>query len=124
MRSSLLGILLLFFGGVSQGQISEQQAKAIAEVATRTAAKYSESHLLRAHRREDIEDNLFRFQRKPKGQIEKAAYFYELSDEGYYVLSPSEAVYVDAADGHVVRLIAISTRSGEAYCFPDLRVPL
>lgn len=115
MRNSLLVFLLLFCGGLCQAQVDEQRAKTIAETATRTAANYSVSHLLRAHRREDLEDDLFRFQRKLKGQIEKAAYFYELSDEGYFVISPDEAVYVQSEDGHLVRLVAVSTRSGEAY---------
>lgn len=71
--------------------------------------------MLRVHRREDLEDDLFRFQVKVLGKIAKAAYFYEVSNEGYFVLSPSEAVYVNSEDGHVVRLVAVSTRSGEAY---------
>ena len=109
-------MLTLLVGGlVCQAQVSADRAKGIAEAATRRAASYSESYLLRAHRQETLEDDLFRFQRKPKRQIEKAAYFYEVSDEGYFVLSPSEAVYVDAADGHMVRLVAVSTKSGEAY---------
>ena len=115
MRNSLLGLLLLFCGGVCQGQVDEQRAKAIAETATRTAANYSQSHLLRAHRREDIEDDLFRFQIKVQGKIAKAAYFYEVSGEGHFVVSPSEAVFVTSEDGHLIRIVAVSTKSGEAY---------
>jgi hypothetical protein len=115
MRNSLLGALLLFCAVVCQGQVDEQQAKATAEKATRVSIKYPKSELLRAHRREDLEDDLFRFQVKPQGKIAKAAYFYEVSSEGYFVLSPSEAVYVNSEDGHMVRLVAVSTISGEAY---------
>lgn len=115
MRNSLLGVLLLFCGSVCQGQVDEQHAKATAETATRVSIKYPKSELLRAHRREDLEDDLFRFQIKLQGKIAKAAYFYEVSSEGYFVLSPSEAVYVNSEDGHIVRLVAVSTRSGEAY---------
>lgn len=105
----------MFCGSVCQGQVNEQQAKTTAETATRVDGNYPESKLLRAHRREDLEDDLFRFQIKPQGKIIKAAYFFEVSSEGYFVLSPSEAVYVDSEDGHVVQLVAVSTRSGQAY---------
>jgi len=115
MRNSLLAVLLLFCGSVCQGQVSEQQAKATAETATRIDGDYPESKLFRVHRREDLEDDLFRFQIKPQGKIIKAAYFFEVSSEGYFVLSPSEAVYVDSEGGHLVQLVAVSTRSGQAY---------
>jgi hypothetical protein len=116
MRNSFLVVLLLLCTGVvCQGQINERQAKAKAETATRVGANYPESHLLRAHRREDLEDDLFRVQTKPRGKIAKAAYFYEVSGEGYFVLSPDEALYVDSADGHLVRLVAVSASTGEAY---------
>jgi hypothetical protein len=114
-RNLLIGVALVFFVGVCQGQVDEQRAKEIAETATRVASSYPAAKLLRAHRREDLEDDLFRFQTKFPGRIAKAAYFFVISGEGYFVLSPSEVVYVDSEDGHVVHLVAVSTKSGEAY---------
>ena len=91
MRCSfLILVLLLLTGVVCQGQVSEQQAKEKAATATRREENYPESHLLRAHRREDLEDDLFRAQIKVLGRIAKAAYFYELTNEGSFVLSPDE----------------------------------
>lgn len=116
MRGLSLAILLLFgILPVCQAQVSDQRAQVIAKDATRAGANYPESKLLRAHRREDLEDDLFRFQIKPQGRIEKAAYFFEISGEGYFVLSPNEAVYIDSADGHLVRLVAVSAKTGQAY---------
>ena len=105
----------MFCGGACHGQISEQQAKATAEKATRVGDHFPDSTLIRVHRREDLEDDLFGFQTKTKGKIAKAAYFFEVSTEGAFVLSPNEAVYIISEDGHLLRLVAISARSGEAY---------
>ena len=113
--SCLILVLLLLTGVVCQGQVSEQQAKEKAATATRREENYPESHLLRAHRREDLEDDLFRAQIKVLGRIAKAAYFYELTNEGSFVLSPDEAVDVVSEDGHFRSLVAVSTRTGEAY---------
>lgn len=74
MQVSFL-ILLLLTGVVCNGQISELQAKEKAAAATRVEENYPESYLLRAHRREDLEDNLFHAQIKVLGRIAKAAYF-------------------------------------------------
>jgi hypothetical protein len=32
-----------------------------------------------------------------------------------FIVSPSEAVFVTSEDGHVVRIVAVSTKSGESY---------
>lgn len=116
MRCSfLILVLLLLTGVVCKGQISELQAKEKAATATRVEENYPESHLLRAHRREDLEDDLFGAQIHVLGRIAKAAYFYEVSGEGYFVLSPDEALNVVSSNGRQVQLVAVSTRTGEAY---------
>lgn len=96
-------------------QVTEQESKVTAEKAARAAADYAESKPLRSIRREDLEDELFRAQVKVRGRIGKAAYFYQISGEGYFVLSPDEAVYVDSTDGHLSQLVAVSAKTGRAY---------
>lgn len=114
-RVFLVIIFLANSGFVCYAQVSDETAKTIAMAATRRASKLSESELLRAHRREDLEDELFEAQLKIKGKIAKAAYFYEVTREGSYVLSPEEFIKVSSADGHFLRLVAVSTTTGQTY---------
>lgn len=116
MKGLYLTIWVLFcFPPICSAQVDDSRAKVIAETETRLKAGYSQSKLLRARRREDLEDELFGFQVKLSGTIEKAAYFFEVSGNGYFVVSPNEAVYVDSADGKSVKLMAVSVKTGEAY---------
>ncbi|MDX6612311.1 MAG: hypothetical protein QOD75_1497 [Blastocatellia bacterium] len=108
--------LLIFYVAVAtNGQVSDQQAKSIAEEATRLATDHGKTWPLRLLRREDLEDDLFRFQLTINGKLQKAAYFYEITNEGYFVLSPNERIHVSSEDGHFVKLVAVSVATGEPY---------
>lgn len=115
--SILAWLLILFFYSpkLCSANIGELQAKLLAEETTRTKLGFDNSHPLRAHRREDLEDNLFAFQIKTVGKIAKAAYFFEMSETGYFVLSPEEAIRVTSNDGELKWLVAISTITGQSY---------
>jgi hypothetical protein len=116
MKNLSLAILLLFCTvSVCRTQVSAERAQAIAATATRAEANDPESTPLRVHRREDLEDDLFRPQIKSVGRIAKAAYFYEVSNEGSFVLSPNEAVDVISDHGRQIRLVAVSTMTGQTY---------
>jgi hypothetical protein len=81
-----------------------------------------ESHLLRPTRREDWEDHLFALQVKVFAQIAKAAYIFEVTETGHFVLSPEEAVYVVSSDGYFRSVVAVSRQTGETfelYGLPD-----
>ena len=52
---------------------------------------------------------------KVKGEIAKAAYFFEVTETGYLVLSPDEAVYVSATDGKRSWVVAVPKKVGSAY---------
>jgi hypothetical protein len=118
MRQTKLLLLIWFLccaPSVCRAQVGELQAKAIAEAATRAALNFPDSKLLRAERREDLEDDLFAFQVKVIGKIAKAAYFYEISEQGYFVLAPDRAIYAQSTGFRLNRLVAVSTKTGQAY---------
>lgn len=114
-RLALPTLITLCFAVTCQAQVTDQQAQLIAASVTRSESGYPESKPLRTLRRQDLEDGLFRSQIKQVGKIQKAAYFYEVSTDGYFVLSPNEAIYVDSADGHLIWLVAVSVATGEPY---------
>jgi hypothetical protein len=116
MRNAYSATLLLLCATIlAQGQVTDEQAKLVAEAAVRAAAGDPSSKLLRAHRREDLEDDLFRFQTQIEGRIQKAAYFYEVSGNGYFVISPTEALIVTSSNGRQFQLVAVSVSTGQAY---------
>lgn len=98
-----------------KAQVNEVQAKVMAADAVKSALKFNESKLLRVHRREDLEDDLFGLQIKIIGKIAKAAFFYEVSENGYFVVSSENAVSVNSVDGSLKWLVAISTKTGQPY---------
>lgn len=111
-------LIVLFAQGVSplcNAQVDELQAKSLADAAARKQLNLSESKLLRVHRREDLEDDLFYHQRKIRGKIAKAAYFYEITENGEFVISPDEAITVTTQDGVRKWLVAISVKDGQSY---------
>jgi hypothetical protein len=119
---TVLCALPFLTAGFAKAEMNELQAKAAATDLVRKKMGFEVSHQLRATRREDWEDDLFRLQVKIKGQIAKAAYFFEITENGYFVLSPDEAVYVNSADGERVWAVAVAMKEGLAYGlygFPD-----
>jgi hypothetical protein len=112
-----LGILcfLLLPLRVARAEVNEIGARGAAIDFVRTEMGFSSSHQLRATRREDWEDDLFRLQVKIKGQIAKAAYFFMITEEGYFVLSPDEAVLVNSTDGKRLWTVAVAVKDGAPY---------
>jgi hypothetical protein len=109
-------------GWLAKAEMSELRAKGAATELVRKKMGFEASHQLRAIRREDWEDELFRLQVKVRGQIAKAAYFFEIAESGYFVLSPDEAVYVNSADGERIWTVAVPVKDEPAYGlygFPD-----
>lgn len=112
----------LLTAGFSRAEINESRAQTAAMDLVRKKMGLEPSHQLRATRKEDWEDDLFRLQVKIKGKIAKAAYFYEVTENGYFVLSPDEAVYVNSADGERIWTVAVPVRDEPPYGlygFPD-----
>jgi hypothetical protein len=119
---TVLCTLPFLTGGVAKAQVNELRAKTAATDLVRKKIGLEASHPLRATRREDWEDELFRLQVKVRGQIAKAAYFFEITESGYFVLSPDEAVYVNSVDGERIWTVAVSMKDEPAYGlygFPD-----
>ena len=81
---------------VANAQTTESEARLVDAQAVRDSMNFESSHHLRVTRREDWEDILFGLQLSIKGQIAKAAYFFEVTETGYFILSPDEAVYVSS----------------------------
>lgn len=119
---TVLYAFLFLAGGLAKAEMSEVRAKAAATDLVRKRMGLDSSHQLRATRREDWEDDLFRLQAKIKGQIAKAAYFFEITESGYFVLSPDDAVYVTTNDGKHLWTVAVPVKGELAYGlygFPD-----
>ena len=114
---SILCLLLFvtFYPVICYGDIGELQAKLIAETTTKETFTHNKSLPLRVHRREDLEDNVFSFQRKIIGKIAKAVYIFEVTNVGHFVISPEDSIYVGSSDGQQKWLVAISINSGQPY---------
>lgn len=108
-------VFTLCVSSFCRAQIGEPQAKALAETEVRRYLTLPDSTPLRLHRREDLEDDLFGFQIKILGKIARAAYFYEVTDSGFYVVTPNEAIALTSSDGYRKWLIAVSTKTGQTY---------
>jgi hypothetical protein len=76
---------------------------------------YPKDRFLRATRREDFEDDLFAAQVKIRGQIHKAAMFFEVTETGYEVRSPDEALFHSGADGVGRWYVAVDPSSGSGF---------
>lgn len=101
--------------GLVNAQIDELRAKVEATELVRKTIGADASHQFRATRREDWEDTLFHLQIKIKGRIAKAAYFFEVTESGYFVLSPKESVHVSTVDGERFWVVAVATSAGSVY---------
>lgn len=106
-------MLLLAKQSSLAAQSDEIGARATAMELVRKAEGFEASHPLRATRREDWEDDLFGLQVRVQGRIAKAAFFFEVTQTGYFVLSPNEAVYVGSDDGIRIWIVAVASQSGE-----------
>jgi hypothetical protein len=115
LHLTFLCAVMVLTRGVATAEMSELRAKAAAVDLVRMKMGFDSSHQLRATRREDWEDDLFRLQVKIKGQIAKAAYFFEVTESGYFVLSPEEAVYVSTADGERLWTVAVPLKGDASY---------
>jgi len=119
MRSlQLVWILLLVIvlSSIASGSdIDDGQARERSKAAVRTAMKLSPSYFLKAVRSEDLEDELFSFQVKIKGKIAKYAYFYEVAESGYEIVSPDEVIVHSSVDGVRKWYIAVSRQAGTVY---------
>lgn len=91
---------------------SDEQARALAIEAVTKATGTAKAEL-NTKRLENVEDNFFSFQRLIKGQIKKAAYFYQVQDGGWHIISPDEVTY--STHSSYVWYVAISTMDGEAF---------
>jgi len=115
LRLGTVVACLLAADGYANGQTDELRAKVVAADLVRKSIGVDSSHQLRATRREDWEDELFRLQVKIKGRIAKAAYFFEVTESGYFVLSPEESVHIATVDGERSWVVAVPTGPGSAY---------
>ncbi len=115
VRLATIIIFTLAISSFCPAQLGEPQAKALAETEVRRYLNYPDSTPLRLKRREDLEDDLFGFQIKIRGKIARAAYFYEVTESGFYVVTPDQAISITSSDGYRKWLIAISTKTGQPY---------
>jgi hypothetical protein len=95
--------------------LSEAAAKERVCEYVRTRLSFPKEHFLRATRREDFEDDLFASQVKIRGQIHKAALFFEITETGYEVRSSDEALFHSSVDGVSKWSLAIDPLSGDIY---------
>jgi hypothetical protein len=97
------------------GEITEVAARQSACGYVRSRLSLGGDHFLRATRREDLEDDLFAAQVKVRGQIHKAAFFFEVTDTGYEIRSSEEAIFHSSVDGVGRWYVAVDALSGSLY---------
>ena len=125
MRKHLVAIAVavpLFAVGIANGETDEFSARLRAAQAVREAMDFEPTHLLRATRKANWEDDLFHLQEKVKGHFAKAVYFFEVTEDGYFILSPEEVVHVGSFDGYSRWTVAVARSDGEViglYGFSD-----
>ena len=119
----LLVISCLLTPAVSSAQVGELAAKEIAANYVRELTSQDASDPLRVSRREDWEDDLFSIQLRIVGRIAKAAYFFEVTTDGTYVLSPDKAILRVSSHGTMRYVVAVSTSTGEAFALYGLPHP-
>lgn len=117
MRLLLATILVVGLFGcapLSGAVTDERTAERAAADLVRQHMRLPESQPLRVTRREDWEDALFATQIRVQGRIAKAAYFFEITEDGYFVTSPHEAIVVSTMDGGRVWVVAVARSDNEA----------
>jgi hypothetical protein len=110
----LLGLFVTSLCG-SAAQLTEGSAKERVCQFVRDKSGLGRNHFLRATRREDLEDQLFAAQVKIRGKIKKAAMFFEITENGYEVISPSEAVLHNSTGGQRSWQVAVDPTSGDLF---------
>jgi len=96
-------------------ELSEAVAKQRACEYVRSRLGFPDGYFLRATRREDFEDDLFAAQVKVRGQIHKAALFFEVTETGYEVRSPDEVLLHNSVDGVGRWYVALDPLSGNVF---------
>jgi hypothetical protein len=114
LRGQLV-LLILFSLASATAQLTEEDSKQRVSEFVRVKAGLRSDHFLRATRNEDLEDQLFSAQIKIYGQIRKGAHFYKITETGYEVVSPTEAVLHGTTYGHRSWLVAIDPASGNLF---------
>ena len=118
-------VLLLGIATPCVAQVAESIVIADRKLAcdyVRATAMLNAGHFLRAVRREDFEDEIFAAQVKIRGRVHKAVLMYEITETGYEVRSPDEAVLHSSVDGAGHWYVAIDPSSQRIYGldgFPD-----
>lgn len=111
-----IALLVTVFSSIGSGNdIEDNPARERAKAAVRVAMNLPVSHFLKTVRSEDLEDELFSFQVRVKGKIAKYAYFYEVTESGYEIVSPDEVMVHSAVDGARRWYVAVSRQSGTVY---------
>jgi hypothetical protein len=103
------------------GAETEAAAKQAVQQVTRKLLQLPPNHYLRVTRREDLEDDLFTVQLMVRGKIRKAAYFFEVTETGFEIVSPEEVLFHSSVDGQTMWIAAVDTESGRV--FPLLGYP-
>ena len=89
-RALILACILCGSPAVATDSNGGERSRALAFV--RSESGIGERRFLRSIRREDIEEDVFNHQRKIPGDIKRATRIYEVTDVGWEIVSPSEAV--------------------------------
>ena len=108
-------LFVLMLSNMCFAQFDEQKAKELVKGVRCASSVNSKQDPLRLIRREDLEDQLFSLQEKIVGKISKAAYIFEVRTTGYFILSPSEVVYISSVPSEPYWLAAISTQNGQIF---------
>ena len=94
------------------GQDTDERQSVLAYV--RRDAGVEGRHFLRSMRREDIEEDVFNYQLKIQGRIRKTVRVFEITDIGWEILSPTEAVrHSSTAPG--TWIVAIGVNGGPLF---------
>jgi hypothetical protein len=100
---------------VNASKITEVTARQRVFEYVRSHLSLGSDHFLRGSRREDLEDDLFATQGKVRGQIHKAAFLFEVTETGYEIRSPEEAIFHSSVDGTGRWYVAVDALSGGLY---------
>ena len=117
-KSIPLTVLALGLAINCAAQVTDSTAIAGRKLAcdyVRANAGLDAGQFLRAARREDFEDEIFAAQVKIQGHIHKAALIYEITETGYEVRSPDEAVLHSSVDGVGHWYVALDPSSEKLY---------
>jgi hypothetical protein len=108
---------LLFVGAACAAEMNIDECAAKPRVAefVRLKMNFDSKHFLREAHREDLDDALFLPQRKILGKVRKTAWFFEVTETGFEILSPDEAVLHRSTDGARRWLVVLNPISGKLF---------